>query len=309
MNVPPKLPLHRRVVRRCWVLLIALAPRTPWGDQFISWVRFVAYQRRLPRPRRMWFNDVLYRIKTNGEILDPLRVFTSDKEWVKLYVRSTVGEQHNVPTLAVLRSPEACLRHDYPPRCVIKPTHMSGVVLLRRGGEPVDTATIASWFARSVYPGTREANYRPLRPKVIVEPFAFDDDSPSDYKVFCFRGQPRLIQVDRDRHTHHVRDFYDIAWRRQPLALKFPNGAAEVARPAALEKMLELARSLSKPFGDFVRVDFYVADLQVLVGEITHCHGNTEERFEPREAERLASELIFGDDDDLPRRAATTHTA
>ena len=68
----------------------------------------------------MWF-----RVKTSDEIEDPLRRFVSDKELVKEYVRETIGEQYNVPTLAVLHTPAEVDAYEFPANCCIKPTHAS----------------------------------------------------------------------------------------------------------------------------------------------------------------------------------------
>lgn len=273
-------------------VLTRLLPRNRSGDYVTSLLWFLYIQRRWPRPRRLWFNDQLFAIKTSPEILDPLRVFTSDKEFVKLYVKATLGDAHNIPTLAVLHSPDECRRFEFPARCVIKPTHLSGTVLLRRRGEPIDFAQIEEWFDTNLYLGSREANYRPLRPKVIVEPFVFDDDNPSDYKFFCVNGRPGLIQVDRDRHVRHTRNFYDVDWRRLPVAMTHPAGDTDDPRPANLALMLDLAARVSRDFS-LVRVDFYSNGAEALLGEITHCHGGAREFFVPRSAEATISRLLF----------------
>lgn len=284
--------LSTRIEDFFWRYLNRLLPRNRAGDYVSSFLWFVRIQRRWPRPERPFFNDRLFAIKTSGEIAEPLRVFTSDKEYVKLYVRAVVGEAHNVPTIAVLRSVDECRAFAFPQRCVIKPTHMSGAVVLRRNGEPVDFELIGKWFATNLYVESRESNYRQLRPKVIVEPFVFEDENPSDYKIFCAGGRPGLIQVDSDRHTRHVRSFYDVEWRRQPFSMTYPPSETDAPRPLNLELMLDLAARLSANFS-FVRVDFYSNGDQALLGEITHCHGGTREFFVPRSAEAQASRLLF----------------
>jgi hypothetical protein len=285
--------LAARIEDFFWRYLNRSLPKNRLGDYISAVLWFLRIQRRWPRPRRPLFNDRLFAIKTSGEIAEPLRVFTSDKEFVKLYVRATVGEAHNVPTLAVLRSLEECRHYEFPRRCVIKPTHMSGTVILRRNGEPVDLGLIERWFATNLYVESRESNYQHLAPKIIVEPFVFENDNPSDYKIFCADGRPGLIQVDSDRHSRHVRSFYDVQWRRQPFSMTYPPSDTDAPRPANLELMLDLAARLSSHFS-FVRVDFYSDGEQALVGEITHCHGGAREYFVPRSAEQQASQLLFG---------------
>jgi hypothetical protein len=284
----------RRLVNRFWITVNQLTPRNRAGDQFISWLWFVRYQRRLPDPRRRWFNDMLYAIKASDEIIEPLRVFTTDKEFVKLYVKAMVGDAFNIPTIAVLRSFEECRAYAFPDRCVIKPTHLSGTVILRRAGEPIDFDRIGRWFKRNIYVGTREANYRALTPKVIVEPYVFDNDNPNDYKFFCMNGEPRLIQVDSDRYTAHTRSLFDTHWNQLPYSFVYPLTVPPPPVPGNLAPMLDIARKLSAKFG-FVRVDLYSDGREIRVGELTHCAENAQGKFHPEGSEVAASALLFGD--------------
>ena len=285
-------PLSKRITGRAWRELNALVPKTRWGDSVYTWLRFMSVHKRFPAKNGRLFNDFLYGIKTSSEILDPLRVFTSDKELVKLYVRAIVGEQYNIPTLAVLKSGREARSFEYPARCVIKPTHLSGPVILRRRGEPLDHGRIDTWLRSNYYDNGREANYRSLRPKVIVEPFVFDDDNPNDYKIFCVDGEPRLIQVDSDRHTSHTRSLFDVDWKQLPYSFLYPITQVPPARPENLAPMLEVARKLSAAFS-FVRVDLYSNGTHALVGELTHCPENVRGVFRPEGAEAAVSGVLF----------------
>jgi TupA-like ATPgrasp len=267
-------------------------PYNRFGDTLYHRLLFFKKHRRWPGNQLLW-NDVWYRIKTGKEILDPLRVFVSDKEHVKQYVRDTVGEQHNVPTLAVLRSPAEVDAYQFPARCCIKPTQASAQVVLRLAGEPIDYLRIKSWFDINYYYAGREINYRQLQPKVIVEPLIFDNPNVDDFKVFCWKGVPKFVQQDFDRHTNHTRKIFDTDWNEQDFSIIYPRATAAAPRPKTLAKMLELARALSAPFS-FIRVDLYSDNEQVLVGEITNCSANAGGFFLPRSAEKKASQLMFG---------------
>lgn len=289
----PSYPLTVRMRGRAWRELNGLLPKTRWADRWLTWLRFVGDHRRIPRRQPpMLFNDRLFALKTSDAILDPLRVFTSDKELVKHYVASVVGDHHNIPTLAVLKSIDDCRRWRFPSRCVVKPTHLSGAVWLRRDGEPIDQSRFEGWLHANYYDSSREAQYRTLRPKLIVEPFVFDNESPLDYKFFCVGGEPKMIQVDADRHVRHTRSLFDTRWRPLPFAFKYPTCDTPPARPLNLELMLDLARALSREF-DFVRVDFYSDGERAVVGELTHCPENVRGRFSPPGAEAAVSALLF----------------
>jgi hypothetical protein len=281
-----------RAIEKTLHLLRHRAPYTRTFDRLYHRVLFYKKHRRWPGDQLLW-NDVWYRIKTSNEILDPLRVFVSDKEHVKHYVKAIVGDEHNVPTIAVLHDPAEVDGFDFPARCCIKPTHASAEVILRKAGEPVDRQRIKKWFALNYYYAGREINYRLLRPKVIIEPLIFDSDNVEDYKIFCWNGIPRFVQLDFDRHTHHTRKLFDTDWNEQDFSIIYPRNTTTVARPATLGMMLDVARRLSKPFS-FVRIDLYSDNRRVLVGEITNCSANAGGFFLPRSAEAAASRVMFG---------------
>ncbi len=266
-------------------------PHTRFFDNLYHRLLFLKKHHRLLTQQMMW-NDVWFRIKTSGEIESPLRVYVSDKEHVKQYVRQTVGEKYNVPTIKILRSPAEVDAFDFPARCAIKPTHASTHVCLRANGEPIDRERIKKWFALNYYHSGRELNYRSLTPKVIVEPLIFDTTNVEDYKIFCWRGVPKFVMLDIDRFTNHTRKIFDAEWNEQDFSITYPRAQGVVPKPATLGDMLRVARALSAPFS-FVRIDLYTDGQRVLVGEVTNCSANASAPFLPRAAEQRASKQMF----------------
>jgi len=284
--------LFYRALDKAWPRMRRWLPFNETGDRLYHRLNFMHKHQRAPNGAMLW-NDVWYRMKTSDEIVHPLRVFVSDKEHVKQFVKEKVGDEYNVPTVAVLRSAGEVDAFDFPADCCIKPTHASGQVILRTNGAPIDRERIKRWFGIDYYRLGREWNYRGLQPKVIVEPLIFGGTNVEDFKFFCFNGEPRLVQVDIDRHTNHTRKFFDVNWVEQDFSIIYPRSAADFPRPASLDRMLAVARTLSAPFS-FVRIDLYSDGEQVLVGEVTNCSENAGGFFVPRQAEKRASELMFG---------------
>jgi hypothetical protein len=282
----------RSVLDKALPRLMRYLPRTPAGDRLYHRIQFYRQHGRLPNGALLW-NDMWFRVKTSDEIDDPLRVFVSDKEHVKQYVKAVVGDEFNVPTLAVLRNPAEVDAFDFPADCCIKPTHASARVILRRDGALVDRERIKRWFSINYYDRGRERNYRRLKPKVIVEPLIFGETNVEDFKIFCFNGEPRIIQVDVDRYINHTRKYFDKDWNELDFSIIYPRAAGTFPRPDNLGVMLDVARKLSAQFS-FVRIDLYSDNRQVLVGEITNCSENAGGFFVPGSAEQKASKLMFG---------------
>ena len=69
-----------------------LLPRNARGDTEFCRRRFLRKQGRRPNPYEpQRFTDYLYRLKTDGSLLDPLCQFVTDKEFAKLYIQNMVG--------------------------------------------------------------------------------------------------------------------------------------------------------------------------------------------------------------------------
>ena len=278
--------------------LRAALPAGGLVDSTYSALRYMGRHLRVPRYRRpRLFNDYLYRLRNDGSLLSPLRQFVTDKEYVKYYIAGVVGWQHTLRTLAVVRTEtevDLLRLSEFP--CVLKPSHMSGeVIILREQEERLHRAILRRWINTDYYKVSREPNYRYLEPKVIVEEFFVEKgvSVPRDFKIHCFCGVPRLIQVDSGRFTSHTRNFYDTCWRRLDIEWAFPRGETADAKPKCLGLMLEIAGRLASTLS-YVRVDMYTDDVVVKVGEMTSCPGGARSRIRPRAAEVWLGRLWGG---------------
>ncbi|MCY3947152.1 MAG: ATP-grasp fold amidoligase family protein [Anaerolineaceae bacterium] len=270
-------------------LLRRLLPRHALGDAIYAVLHYTWLQRRLPgRKHSGRLSDFILWSKFDGTFLDPLCQFVSDKAYARHFITAIVGEQYNAKAYQLLRSPQEVERMElthFP--CVVKPVHLSGQVLICHG--PLDAESknlVMSWMRRNYYLESREQHYKYLRPGVIVEEFVSDDgvSVPDDIKVFCFNGEPGFIHVDSGRFVRLTRNLYDTSWNRLPWTILLPTRKEDDPRPERLDEILEVARRLSAHF-DFIRVDFYVTEKGIKVGELTNCPGSGGVHIRPREGE------------------------
>ena len=274
-------------------ILSLILPYSRFGDKLFDTVNFIVRNKRIPK-NVLRFNDVIYRNKISRYAMDDNISRTSCKFGVKSYVRQRLGRDACVPTIAFLTNKQEILNYEFPHSCVIKATHASGKSILRYDGEIINKDLICTWLDYNYYFERREVNYRHLQKGVIVEPFVFGNQNPEDYKVFCFRGRARLIQIDTDRASLHKRTFYTTDWKKVPGSLQYPETLQKFEKPVCLQEMLLAAEALSEQF-DFVRIDFYVNGHHYLVGEITHFHGNGWEQFVPSKCEDGINAHLFLD--------------
>lgn len=273
-------------------ILFSILPYNDYGDFIFDYINFVRNHKRIPGSKKL-ISDFLFKLKRSTEIIKAERNFTTDKQFVKLFITSIIGESHNVKTLAILKSEFDIMNYNFPKRCCIKPTHTSQNVILRRVGEDLPLKEINSWLKIDHYKICRERNYKNLVPKIIVEPIVFDDENLNDYKFFCFNGSVKFIQVDVNRRSNHRRQFFNREWSLLNFSITYPIFDGKIVKPKCFDDMIIACEKLASHFS-FVRIDFYTNGQEFLVGEITHCPGSACESFVPREKERLASEILFG---------------
>ncbi len=284
--------------------LLNFLPRNRAGDYAWNVLYYVAKTGRWPHLRRpRSFTEHLFALRFSGELRSPLRRLVSDKVMMKDFVRERAGPEHCVPTVAVLSTAQELDAFAFPDRCVIKPAHMSGQVLIRNG-DTLDREALKRWLSSNYDGRLREPNYDGLPRRIIVEPPVFGMDKPPEFKVHCFAGEPKFIAADSGRVQGRPRSSrrYTPCW--QPLTMRYVTlGLAPIRPPPAnLELMLRVCRAVSKPFG-YMRVDLYSDGERVLVGELTNlpAAGLRLPVYSPRQAD-LAMGEFFRDPSAEPLR-------
>lgn len=247
--------------------------------------------------------QLLYRFKMGHRLdLNHPKTFTEKIQWLKLYnrrpeytlmvdkyavkkyVADIIGEKYIIPTLGVWGKPEDIDWDALPNEFVLKTTHGggSGGVVICKDKKTFDRnkaiLTLRDSMNGDIYRSLREWPYKDVKKRVLAEKYMAPKDmvnNPiydlSDYKFFCFNGEPKYCQVIRDRHSKESIDFYDMNWRHQEFVGLNPiasNGINPVPRPLLLDDMICICHKLSENM-KFVRIDMYVIDNRIYFGEIT----------------------------------------
>lgn len=249
------------------------------------------------------FNEKLQWLKLNYRP-DELPQLV-DKWGVRSFVESQLGNDVLIPVHGLFDSVDSIDFTKLPDRFVLKPSHGSGWVVICRDKSELDEQQtrrkLNRWMNRNYYYHAREWAYRTVKPRIVCEELLLDDSGaiPMDYKLFCFSGEPRFIQVDSDRFSGHMRDFYDTDWKLLPMEVLYPSSGKELARPKPLGEMLRAAAVLASGF-PFCRVDFYAVGDRLYFGELTFFPENGVGEFRPGKYDRE-----FGDLLKLPRFETT----
>lgn len=211
---------------------------------------------------------------------NPLYKKLVDKYEVRKYVADTIGENYLIPLLGVWNAFDQINFNELPNQFVLKCTHDSGSVLIC-----TDKATwnvniakkkLNKCMKRDYFYLGREWPYKDIKPRIIAEEYIVDESGTQlkDYKIFCFHGKPRMIEVDFDRFIDHKRNVYDTNWNYLNIETNYPaHPEIKIDKPKELNTMLILAEKLASDF-PHVRVDFYTFDHVIYFSEITFYHAS-----------------------------------
>lgn len=200
-----------------------------------------------------------------------------DKLAVKKYVAEKIGEQYVIPILGEWNKPEDIDWASLPNRFVLKTTHGggSGGVFICKDKTNVDKAKAVEFICRAmkqdIYKSRVEWPYKNVSKRIFAEQYMEDESGKElkDYKLLCFDGEPKYIEVDSGRFGDHIRNIYDTNWNLQPIAIGYKNDlSVHFERPECLDKMVEFARIFAKDM-PFLRTDFYVIGNKLYFGELT----------------------------------------
>ena len=117
-----------------------------------------------------------------------------------------------------------------------------------------------------------EFHYNQIKPRIIIERFletTAKNGLPTDYKIYCFNGIPKIILVisGRGSEEKHI-DYFDTSWKRLHIGLTSQESPIPPSPPKNLDTMLCYAQILSEEF-PFVRADFYSYNDKIIFGELT----------------------------------------
>lgn len=259
-------------------------------------------RRRITEPSG--FNQkILYRAAWDRrELLQA----TADKWSLRAFVEAKAGQEY-LPTLYWSGSEVPLVRpSEIPAEFVAKVSHRSGgIVSVKENLEGVATRfespysdprrysaepgsfrwdnlahSMNAWLGRPYAWGGSlckipEWAYQGSRRMALFEELLSPRSEPlRDFKFFAFQGRIKLVRVDTpDKRgktmRHFLPDWTELAVRFWEPGLLYGLTEPAPAKPDNFDEAKELISFLARDF-DFVRVDTYIFDGRLIVGEFTH---------------------------------------
>lgn len=244
---------------------------------------------------------IQYRIKVGKFLnLENPRYFTEKLQWLKLYnrkveytkmvdkyeakkfIESKIGKKYIVPTIGCWKSFDDIDFEKLPNEFVLKCTHDSGSVIFCDNKQSFDynaAKKIMEFHLKNdEYILGREWPYKNVDRRIIAEPRLSEKTTNTeiglkDYKFFCFNGEPKIMYISNDKGKDPRTDFFDMDFNHLPIKMKDPNADVCPSKPKMFEEMKNISRILSNGI-PHLRVDFYVINEKIYVGELTFFHNS-----------------------------------
>lgn len=247
------------------------------------------------------FNEKLQWLKINNR-KEEYTVYV-DKYLVRKYISDKIGAEYLIPLIGVWNKPEQIDFNLLPNQFVLKCNHNSGTgMCICKNKKMLDVKKVKRNLTKGLkedyfYLG-REWPYKDVQRKIIAEQYMVDESGCElkDYKVLCFNGEPKLIELHQGRFTdYQSQDYYDINWNKTNISQSNVSGFGcsdiVVEKPLCFEKMLDFSKVLSENI-PVVRIDWYVINGKLYFGEITFFDGCGFDSFDNPEDDQTLGDWI-----------------
>lgn len=230
---------------------------------------FVNYRYNCKNPRT--FNEYIGWLKFN--YFDPLWCKCADKLQCKQFLND-IGFGDYVPkTLAVFDSPSAINIDNLPDQFVLKANDDSGTVF-KCYKKTTDFSKVLSKIqeaSKEKYSNNGEWVYSGIKNTVFAEEMLVDNDHSDliDYKFFVYNGIYRWGFCAVNRSTDCNFFVFEDDFVIQNVNYSYIGYKKnKPVRPKCFDKMINVVEAIGKYF-KFVRVDLYVVDNKIKIGELT----------------------------------------
>lgn len=258
--------------KRFYVMLSYLSPKL--NTKLLFFKKFGRWP-NLKNPKTL--NEKILKIKLESFGEDKLVRQCADKYRVREYIEEK-GLSHCLNELvAVYDDPEEINWEALPEQFAMKWNFGCGYNIICSSKSKLDKKAtkeqLKLWKKEPFWAYFSELQYRNVDKKLIVEEYIGNEDGtpPADYKFYCFDGNAYCVMVCVGREEGWPRFYFfdrDFCLLRINRDSKEAPEGFSLPRPEGLEEAFAIADRLSEGF-PFVRVDLYLTDKGVRLGEMT----------------------------------------
>ncbi len=235
---------------------------------------------------------------------NPIKTTLSDKYLVRSYISEKVGSKYLVPLITV--DGNCCFDDAFkidfdklPNKFVLSCNHGTGMTIVVNDKSKLSKRKIIKikkqlnrWLKINIaYLNAFDFIYKDIKPCILILEYLQDESGGlEDYKFMCIDGEPIFFWIDSGRFGKHKRTTYDLNFNETLFSINsYPK--IKHSRPKQLEEMIDLARKLSKGL-KLLRVDFYICNGHLYLGELTVNPSAGKEQFHPSKYNLIIGEKL-----------------
>lgn len=259
-----------------------------FSNEFLSKVYFkIVLKKNLNLNNPKTFNEKLQWLKLYYMPNNPLIIKCADKYAVREHIIKKGYGDKLVPLLGAWDDAKKIEWNLLPNKFVLKCAHGCAYNIVVENKETIDKKKIVKqlnkWLKEDFGSFNIELHYSKIKPRMITCE-SFLGECITDYKFFCFNGEPKYIYVSNDLiHDRQAQiGFFYLNGEKMPLHRDDYVDIEHVTLPSFFYEMKNMAKDLSKDF-PFVRVDFFIANGTYYFAELTFTPGACMMPFNPPE--------------------------
>ena len=243
-------------------------------DEALSKIYYrIVLKKKLDLADPQTFNEKLQWMKLYFYPNDPLVVQCADKYAVRQYVKEKGYEELLVPLIGCWENVADIAWDMLPDKFVLKCNHGCAYNILCSDKRTFDTAgavkQLNSWMKEDFGAFNVELHYSKIK-KHLITCEEHLGDNITDYKFFCFNGEPAFLYVSSDLvHDRSAKiGFFNLDGSKMQLKRDDYADIESFELPSFFDEMVSASRELSRGF-PFVRVDFFIANGRYYFAELT----------------------------------------
>lgn len=274
--------LAYKLRRKCQVIANDLLP----GEWMCKIYSRIVLKKGVNLKNPKTFNEKVQWCKLHYYPKNPLVVKCADKYAVREYLEEKGLTHTAVPLLGAWDDAEKIDWGALPDKFVLKCAHGCAYNILCPDKSKFDTAAatkqLNKWLKEDFGKFNQEPHYSKIKPRMIVcEEFL--GECITDYKFFCFNGDPKYIYVSTDLvHDRQAQiGFFYTDGSKMPFKRDDYADIPSIELPDFFNDMLQDAKTLSADF-PVVRVDFFIANGRYYFAELTFTPSGGMMPFNPQ---------------------------
>lgn len=232
------------------------------------------------------FNEKVQWLKIHDYPYNKKVIQGADKYRVREYIREKGLGNLLVPLIGEWDSADKINWDELPDKFVLKCNHGCAYNIVCADKSKFDYSHVKKqldkWMKEDFGAFNIETHYSKIKPHIVCEEYL--GECITDYKFFCFNGEPQYIYVSNDLvHDRQAQiGFFYPDGTKMPLRRTDYKDIAKIEIPDFFDDMITAAQKLCEDF-PFVRVDFFIANGRYYFAELTFTPSGGMMPFEPKE--------------------------